>query len=85
VSKLSCQEVLEQLWEYLDEDARQELRSQINEHLGGCRHCQVEVDSLRQIVRLYRADDCGAVPVQLSERLRIALGVAYRESSNKPD
>jgi len=85
VSKLSCREVLEQLWEYLDDDARAELRTQINEHVGSCRDCQVEVDSLRQVVRLYRADDCGPTPIVLSEKLRIALGVAYRERNAGSD
>jgi anti-sigma factor (TIGR02949 family) len=80
VSKLSCQEVLDQLWEYLDEDARAEFTAHIDEHLGGCRHCKMEVDSLRQTISLYRCEEQVGTPIQLSVRLREALQNAYRES-----
>jgi anti-sigma factor (TIGR02949 family) len=81
VTKLSCQEVLDQLWEYLDDEARAELSTRINEHLGGCHDCSVEVDSLRKTISLYRCEEAVAVPVQLSERLLAALGKAYREGT----
>ena len=82
MSKLSCQEVLDQLWEYLDDEARTELSTRINEHLGGCSDCSVEVDSLRKTISLYRCKEQVAVPIQLSERLLAALGKAYREGTN---
>ena len=85
MSKLSCQEVLDQLWDYLDDEARTELSSRINEHLGGCRDCSVEVDSLRKTISLYRCEDSVPVPVQLNERLREALNRAYREGANGQD
>ena len=77
--RLSCQEVLDQLWEYLDDDARAELCSEIDSHLNGCRNCRVEVDSLRRTILLYRAEETPCAPVHLSERLRDALQRAYRE------
>jgi anti-sigma factor (TIGR02949 family) len=82
VSKLSCQEVLDQLWEYLDDDARAELSARIDEHLGRCKDCSVEVDSLRKTISLYRCEEAVAVPIQLSDRLLEALGKAYREGTN---
>ena len=82
MSKLSCQEVLDQLWEYLDEEARTELSTRIDEHLGKCSDCSVEVDSLRKTISLYRCEEHAAVPIQLSERLRKALNQAYREGTN---
>jgi anti-sigma factor (TIGR02949 family) len=82
VSKLSCQEVLDQLWEYLDDEARAELSERINEHLGSCRDCSVEVDSLRKTISLYRCDETVVVPIQLSASLSDALGKAYREGTN---
>jgi len=79
VKKLSCQEVLDQLWEYLDEDAREELCAEINAHLNGCGQCSFEVQSIRRTILIYRTDDAGPFPVQLSDRLRDALDRAYRE------
>jgi anti-sigma factor (TIGR02949 family) len=81
VSKLSCQEVLDQLWEYLDDEARAELSTRINEHLGGCRDCSVEVDSLRKTISLFRCEDSVPVPIRLNEQLREALNRAYREGA----
>ncbi len=77
--KITCQEVLDQLWEYLDDEARAELCSEIEGHLTACSHCRVEVDSLRKTVLLYRNGDEAKAPIQLSERLRAALETAYRE------
>lgn len=77
--KITCQEVLDQLWEYLDDEARAELCSEIEGHLTACSHCRVEVDSLRKTVLLYRSGDEAKTPIQLSERLRAALETAYRE------
>jgi anti-sigma factor (TIGR02949 family) len=85
VTKLTCQEVLDQLWEYLDDDSREDLRSKINDHLGGCRHCKVEVDSLRQTISLYQCEDTIGTPIQLSERVKAALQQAYGENARKPD
>lgn len=78
-AKLTCQEVVDQLWEYLDDDARQELCRQIDEHIGDCSHCRVEVDSLRRTISLYRVEENVCTPVRLSERLKNALDDVYRE------
>ena len=79
MTKLSCQEVLDQLWEYLDEDARADLIAQINEHIGGCQHCRVEVDSLKRTISLYRCEEPVGTPIRLSEQLAAALQAAYAE------
>lgn len=82
MSKMTCNEVLEQLWEYLDEDARAELKKSIDEHLGGCKDCKVQVDSLRKTVLLYNCEEKVTVPIALSDKLRDALGRAYGEKAS---
>lgn len=81
--KITCQEVIDQLWEFLDDDARAELRTEIDGHLTDCSHCRVEVDSLRKTVLMFRADDVAKTPIHLSERLRASLDTAYREHGPK--
>ena len=83
MSKLTCQEVLDQLWEYLDEDARKDLTEKIDQHIGGCSHCKVEVDSLRHTISLYKCDDQVGIPIQLSDKVRAALEKAYEERSGQ--
>ena len=83
--KLSCPEVLDQLWEYLDEDARAELVHEVDTHLGSCHHCRVEVDTLRHTILIYRREERVDLPVQLSERLQHALEQAYLDRTGKDE
>lgn len=77
--KLNCQEVLDQLSDFLEEDVAAELRTEIEAHLNGCHHCHLEVDTLRTTIQLFRVDDPVGVPIHLSDRIRAALEAAYRE------
>ena len=38
---LNCREVLRELESYLDDSAAVEVKKDLEEHLGHCRHCQV--------------------------------------------
>jgi predicted anti-sigma-YlaC factor YlaD len=81
VKKLTCQEVLDQLAEYLDADAQAELVAQVDLHVGSCQHCRVEVDTLRRTIMIYRCDERVVLPLDLDERLRVALKQVYAERS----
>ncbi|MFI5371018.1 MAG: anti-sigma factor family protein [Candidatus Eisenbacteria bacterium] len=83
--KLSCEEVLEQLSDYLDEDARAELCEAIEQHLSRCHDCQVEVDTIKKTILLYQADRVVEMPVALSHRLESALAKAYRQPPGPAD
>jgi predicted anti-sigma-YlaC factor YlaD len=78
VKRLSCQEVLDQLSDYLDEDARAELIKEVDDHLHECVHCQAEVDTVRRTILIYRCDERVVLPLTLSEKLQQALEQAYR-------
>lgn len=84
MKRLSCQEVLDQLSDYLDEDARAELIQEVDGHLHECMHCQVEVDTLRRTIMIYRCDEKVALPRPLSEKLQNALEQAYRATTRDP-
>ncbi|MBI5711699.1 MAG: zf-HC2 domain-containing protein [Candidatus Eisenbacteria bacterium] len=81
---MDCNEVLEQLADYLDEEARAELCREIEEHLKGCHDCQLEVDTIKKTIVLYQADDRSRrieVPIHVSRKLEKALADAYREGT----
>ena len=78
MKRLTCQEVLDQLSDYLDEDARAELIQEVDGHLHQCTHCQAEVDTLRRTILIYRHDERVELPVSLSDKLKGALEQAYR-------
>lgn len=75
--KLTCQEVIEQLAEYLDEEAHAELVAAVELHLGGCGHCRIEVDQLRSIIRVSQGGDEVRMPDALADKLAEAMRLAY--------
>lgn len=76
---MDCNEVLEQLAEYLDEDAREELCRAIEAHLTRCRDCRVEVDTVRKTIVLYQVDRDVATPPTVTRGLEAALAKEYRK------
>lgn len=78
MKRLTCQEVLEQLSDYLDDDAKAELTHEVDVHLGMCAHCRAEVDTLRRTIEIYRCDEKLVLPIRLSEQLQQALEQFYR-------
>jgi predicted anti-sigma-YlaC factor YlaD len=81
--RLTCQEVLDQLSEYLDADSKAELVVEVNQHLGSCVHCRVEVDTLRRTILLYRREETVVLPTHLTLRLTEALERVYRDGCGK--
>lgn len=82
---MDCNEVLEQLSEYLDDSAREELCREIEQHLGRCRDCHLYVDSVRKTIVLYQSDRSVEMPPALSSKLQAALAKAYREDPHRAD
>jgi predicted anti-sigma-YlaC factor YlaD len=74
---VNCNEVLEQLSDYLDEDARAELCRAIEEHLHQCHNCQVIVDGVKKTIMLYQADRAVEVPVHIGTKLSAAMAREY--------
>lgn len=79
--KMNCDEVLENLKDYLDERERAELCVQIEEHLKHCHDCQVEVDQITKTIRLYQSDRVTEVPLKVSARNRAAMSDVYKNGN----
>jgi predicted anti-sigma-YlaC factor YlaD len=82
---VDCSEVLEQLADYLDEDARAELCRAIESHLSRCRDCRVEVDSVRKTIVLYQAEQpTSVIPASTLTGLDRALAREYTHGDATP-
>ena len=77
MKKIQCDEVLEQLSEYIDEETRAELCEAIQEHLSRCRDCQVMVDSVKKTIVLYQSGSSIELPTSATARLSAALTREY--------
>ncbi len=76
---MDCNEVLEQLADYLDDDAREELCKAIEAHLSRCRDCRLEVDTVRKTIVLYQVDREVPLPATVYAGLEAALAKEYRK------
>jgi len=77
---VDCNDVFEQLADYLDSDAREELCRAIEDHLGRCRDCHLYVDTVRKTIVLYQSDRAIEMPAAVQSKLEEALVRAYEEN-----
>ena len=85
MEKIDCNQVLDQLSDFLDEEARAELCEAIKEHLARCRDCKVMVDSVRKTIVLYQKHSSIEVPMQVSAKLSAALAREYGREPGRAD
>ena len=64
-----CQDVLQELANYLDDDCAQAVRREIEEHLRHCRPCQVMLDTTRKTIRIVAGSKAFELPASLSEKV----------------
>lgn len=72
---ITCEEVLRELSNYLDEELPSEVRAQIQQHLRSCRNCTVLVNTTRRTLTLVANHFVSELPLGVSERLIKRLGV----------
>ena len=74
---MDCSEVLEQLGDYLDKEARDEICQAIQAHLERCHDCRLEVNTLEKTIMLYQNDEPVDMPVTVRSSLQAALSREY--------
>jgi anti-sigma factor (TIGR02949 family) len=52
-----CQEYLREISEYVDGELDQSLCKELEEHLSGCDHCTVVVNTLKRTIELYQEEE----------------------------
>ena len=80
---LTCKEFLQELNEYLDETADQELRERLHAHVTECPNCFVIFDTTQKTLRVYKGLEPQQIPDDVHDRLMRA--VAKRCSRGCPD
>ena len=72
---ITCEEVLRELSNYLDEELTSELRAQVQEHLRLCGNCTVLVNTTRKTLTLVAGNFVSELPHGVSELLIERLGI----------
>ena len=54
---MTCTEFLALLDELIDDDVSAQTRLQLQEHLEGCEHCEVTLNTTRKTIEIYRSHE----------------------------
>ena len=69
---MTCTEFLALLDDMID-DATTAMRSDLQEHLSTCEHCEVTLNTTRKTIQIYRSHQLYEMPSSLRERLHAAI------------
>ncbi len=70
---MTCSEFLALLDELIDDSVSTETRTQLREHLSGCEHCEVTLNTTRKTIEIYRSHEVYELPNTVRDRLRAAI------------
>lgn len=70
---MTCTEFLAQLDDLIDDVVTREMRLDLQEHLRGCEHCEVTLNTTRKTIEIYRSHEIYYLPSGLRERLHSAI------------
>lgn len=71
--KIACEEVREELANYMEDDVSEQLRARIEHHFRECDGCYAIYDDLRKVVRLVGSSDVIELPQGFSKRLYLRI------------
>ena len=74
--ELNCQDVLQGISVYLDQEVSADLRLQMEQHFSGCQHCTAILDGTRNVIALVGDGRSFPLPAGFSQRLRERFGPA---------
>lgn len=71
--KVTCQNFLDEMSDYIDGSLEEELRVSIEAHLAKCPNCWVVFDETRKTVEIFQSMECKQLPTEVHDRLLAAL------------
>ena len=77
MQEISCEDLLQYLSDYIDDDLDQELTGVAKHHLATCHNCRVVLDSTQQTIFLFREQGKRTIPAERRERLFGQLQAAF--------
>lgn len=70
---MTCTEFIAQLDDLLEERVSVKLRADLEEHLRGCEHCVITMNTTRKTIEIYRSHELYELPETLRVRLQKAI------------
>jgi anti-sigma factor RsiW len=70
---VTCKEFLALLDDLIDGSVSAETRAELENHLRGCEHCEVTLNTTRKTIEIYRSHEIYEMPSSLRDRLHAAI------------
>jgi Putative zinc-finger len=70
---VTCTEFISLLDDLIDDSVSNKMRADLQEHLRGCEHCEVTLNTTRKTIEIYRSHEIYDLPPDLRERLHAAI------------
>lgn len=74
---MKCEELLQYLSDYIDQELDEELTAEAQEHLATCHNCRVVLDTTQQTIFLFREQGKRTIPAASRQRLFSQLQDAF--------
>jgi predicted anti-sigma-YlaC factor YlaD len=74
---MQCDELVQYLSDYIDQNLDEELVTSAQEHLATCHNCRVVLDTTQQTIFLFREQGQRTIPAQRRQRLFDQLQAAF--------
>ena len=76
---LSCQDLLSDLSDYLDDGVSDEVRRDLEAHLAHCPTCEIVVDSTRKTLKIVSENFSYEIPPEVSGRILARIRTALED------
>jgi hypothetical protein len=70
---VTCIEFLALLDDLIDDSVTTEMRADLQQHLRGCEHCEITLNTTRKTIEIYRSHQLYDLPSNLRQRLHAAI------------
>lgn len=70
---MTCTEFMAQLDELIDDEVTLSLRADLEEHMRGCEHCEITLNTTRKTIEIYRKHEIYELPEHVRTRLEQAI------------
>lgn len=76
---MTCTEFMAQLDDLLDGEVSVSLRADLEEHMRGCEHCEITLNTTRKTIEIYRHHEIYELPDAVRARLEEAIMAKCRK------
>lgn len=70
---MTCTEFIALLDDLIDGEISAAVRAEMQEHLRGCEHCEVTLNTTRKTIEIYRSNQLYDLPTGVRDRLHAAI------------